>query len=195
MTVSSVPRCPWCGDDSLYIAYHDEEWGRPQHDDTKLFEMLILEGAQAGLSWITILRKREGYRRAFHGFDPQRVAQMTEDDVERLMQDSGIVRNRLKIRSAIRNAAVFLQLQQEHGSFDHWLWSHTQGQSVLNHWPTLQDCPASTALSDQISKSLKKAGMNFVGSTVIYAYLQATGVVNDHLLGCHCHPSYGKTQV
>ena len=194
MTVSSVPRCPWCGDDPLYIAYHDQEWGRPQHDDTRLFEMLILEGAQAGLSWITILRKREGYRRAFHGFDPQRVAQMTEEDVERLMQDSGIVRNRLKIRSAIRNAAVFLQLQQEHGSFDHWLWSHTQGQSVLNHWPSLQDCPASTALSDQISKSLKKAGMNFVGSTVIYAYLQATGVVNDHLLGCHCHPAYGKIQ-
>jgi DNA-3-methyladenine glycosylase I len=194
MTASSVPRCPWCGDDPLYIAYHDQEWGRPQHDDTKLFEMLILEGAQAGLSWITILRKREGYRRAFHGFDPQRVAQMTEEDVERLMQDSSIVRNRLKIRSAIRNAAVFLQLQQQHGSFDHWLWSHTQRQSVLNHWQSLQDCPASTALSDQISKSLKKAGMNFVGSTVIYAYLQATGVVNDHLQGCHCHPAYGKTQ-
>ncbi|NWK80238.1 DNA-3-methyladenine glycosylase I [Aquitalea sp. LB_tupeE] len=194
MTASSVPRCPWCGDDPLYIAYHDQEWGRPQHDDTKLFEMLILEGAQAGLSWITILRKREGYRRAFHGFDPQRVAQMTEEDVERLMQDSGIVRNRLKIRSTIRNAAVFLQLQQEHGSFDRWLWNHTQGQTVLNHWPSLQDCPASTPLSEQISKSLKKAGMNFVGSTVIYAYLQATGVVNDHLLDCHCHPDFGKNQ-
>ena len=192
MTATSVPRCPWCGDDPLYIAYHDQEWGRPQHDDHKLFEMLILEGAQAGLSWITILRKREGYRRAFHAFDPQRVAQMTEEDVERLMQDSSIVRNRLKIRSAIRNAAVFLQLQQEHGSFDHWLWSHTQGQSVLNHWSSLQDCPASTPLSDQISKALKKAGMNFVGSTVIYAYLQATGVVNDHLQGCHCHPDYAR---
>lgn len=190
MTALALPRCPWCGDDPLYVAYHDQEWGRPQHDDHKLFEMLILEGAQAGLSWITILRKREGYRRAFHGFDPQQVAQMGEDDVERLMQDSSIVRNRLKINSAIRNARVFLQLQQEHGSFAQWLWAHTDGRSVVNHWQSLAECPASTPLSDSISKALKKAGMNFVGSTVIYAYLQATGVVNDHLLGCHLHPAY-----
>lgn len=190
MTALALPRCPWCGDDPLYIAYHDQEWGRPQHDEHKLFEMLILEGAQAGLSWITILRKREGYRRAFHGFDPQRVAQMGEEDVERLMLDSSIVRNRLKINSAIRNARVFLQLQQEHGSFAQWLWAHTDGQSVVNHWQSLAECPASTALSDRISKALKKAGMNFVGSTVIYAYLQATGVVNDHLLGCHLHPAH-----
>ncbi|WP_199052995.1 DNA-3-methyladenine glycosylase I [Aquitalea sp. ASV15] len=190
MTALALPRCPWCGDDPLYMAYHDQEWGRPQHDDHKLFEMLILEGAQAGLSWITILRKREGYRRAFHGFDPQQVAQMGEDDVEKLMQDSSIVRNRLKINSAIRNARVFLQLQQQYGSFAQWLWAYTDGQSLVNHWQSLAECPASTPLSDSISKALKKAGMNFVGSTVIYAYLQATGVVNDHLLGCHLHPAY-----
>jgi len=190
MPQATLPRCHWCGDDPLYIAYHDEEWGRPQHDEHKLFEMLILEGAQAGLSWITILRKREGYRRAFHGFDPVKVAQMSEEDVERLMLDSGIVRNRLKIRSAIRNARVFLQLQQQHGSFDQWLWAHTGGHSVVNHWQSAAECPATSALSDSISQALKKAGMNFVGSTVIYAYLQATGVINDHLQGCHQHPHY-----
>lgn len=190
MPQASLPRCPWCGDDPLYVAYHDEEWGRPQHDEHKLFEMLILEGAQAGLSWITILRKREGYRRAFYGFDPVKVAQMSEEDVERLMLDSSIVRNRLKIRSAIRNARVFLQLQQQHGSFDQWLWAHTDGGSLVNHWQSMADSPATSELSDNISRELKKAGMNFVGSTVIYAYLQATGVINDHLQGCHLHPQY-----
>lgn len=190
MPQASLPRCPWCGDDPLYIAYHDEEWGRPQHDEHKLFEMLILEGAQAGLSWITILRKREGYRRAFYGFDPVKVAQMSEEDVERLMLDSSIVRNRLKIRSAIRNARVFLQLQQQHGSFDQWLWAHTDGGSLVNHWQSIAECPATSVLSDNISRELKKAGMNFVGSTVIYAYLQATGVINDHLQCCHLHPKY-----
>jgi DNA-3-methyladenine glycosylase I len=190
MSQATLPRCPWCGDDPLYVAYHDTEWGRPQHDENKLFEMLILEGAQAGLSWITILRKREGYRRAFYDFDPAKVAQMSEEDVERLMQDSGIVRNRLKIRSAIRNAKVFLQLQQQHGSFDQWLWAHTDGGSLVNHWQSTAECPATSSLSDNISRELKKAGMNFVGSTVIYAYLQATGVINDHLQGCHLHPHY-----
>jgi len=188
MLTPSASRCPWCGDDPLYIAYHDQEWGRPQHHDDKLFEMLILEGAQAGLSWITILRKREGYRRAFHGFDPNKVAAMTELDVERLMQDSGIVRNRLKINSAIRNARVFLQMQQQYGSFDQWLWAHTDGKSIQNHWQTKADVPASSPLSDRVSKALKQAGMNFVGSTVIYAYLQATGVINDHIQTCHLHP-------
>jgi DNA-3-methyladenine glycosylase I len=190
MPQASLPRCPWCGDDPLYVAYHDEEWGRPQHDEHKLFEMLILEGAQAGLSWITILRKREGYRRAFYGFDPVKVAQMSEEDVERLMLDSSIVRNRLKIRSAIRNARVFLQLQQQHGSFDQWLWAHTDGGSLVNHWQSMADSPATSELSDNISQGTEKAGMNFVGSTVIYAYLQATGVINDHLQGCHLHPQY-----
>ncbi len=186
--MTELTRCGWCGDDPLYVAYHDHEWGKPVHDDHKLFEMLILEGAQAGLSWITILRKREHYRRLFHDFDPAKVAAMTDADVERLLQDPGIVRNRLKVNSAIRNARVFLAMQREHGSFAAWLWAQVDGQPVQNHWATLQDCPASTPLSDRISKALKKAGMNFVGSTVIYAFLQATGVVNDHLLSCHCHP-------
>ncbi|MGL6048346.1 MAG: DNA-3-methyladenine glycosylase I [Vogesella sp.] len=182
-------RCGWCGTDPLYVAYHDHEWGRPVHDDRKLFEMLILEGAQAGLSWITILRKREHYRRVFHDFDPVKVAAMTDADVERLLQDPGIVRNRLKVNSAIRNARVFLAMQREHGSFAAWLWAQAGGQPVQNHWATLAEAPASTPLSDSISKALKKAGMNFVGSTVIYAFLQATGVVNDHLVSCHCHPA------
>lgn len=186
--MNELQRCGWCGDDPLYIAYHDEEWGRPVHDDTRLFEMLILEGAQAGLSWITILRKRDNYRRLFHGFDPARVAAMDDADVERLLQDAGIVRNRLKVNSAIRNARVFLAMQQQYGSFASWLWQHVDGQPVVNHWASLGECPASTELSDRISKALKKHGMNFVGSTVIYAFLQATGVVNDHLTGCPCHP-------
>ncbi|WP_047248254.1 DNA-3-methyladenine glycosylase I [Chromobacterium subtsugae] len=185
--MNETQRCAWCGDDALYVAYHDQEWGRPERDDRKLFEMLILEGAQAGLSWITILRKREGYRAAFHGFHPEKVAAMDEDDVERLMQNPGIVRNRLKIRSAIRNAKVFLQMQREHGSFADWLWGHVDGQPILRRRDD-ERVPASTELSDHISKELKKAGMNFVGSTVVYAYLQACGVVNDHLAGCFLHP-------
>ncbi|AOZ52619.1 DNA-3-methyladenine glycosylase I [Chromobacterium vaccinii] len=184
--MNETQRCPWCGDDPLYIAYHDEEWGRPERDDRKLFEMLILEGAQAGLSWITILKKREGYRAAFHGFHPEKVAAMTDDDVERLMQNPAIVRNRLKIHSAIRNAKVFLRMQQEHGSFADWLWAHVDGKPILRRRGD-ERVPASTELSDLISKALKKAGMNFVGSTVIYAYLQACGVVNDHLPGCFLH--------
>nr|WP_294863712.1 DNA-3-methyladenine glycosylase I [uncultured Pseudogulbenkiania sp.] len=186
--MNTATRCPWCGDDPLYVAYHDLEWGVPVHDDRKLFEMLILEGAQAGLAWITILRKREGYRAAFHGFDPERVAAMDEADVERLLLNPAIVRNRLKIHSAIRNARVFIELQRRHGSFAAWLWAQVDGQPVINRWSSLSECPASTPLSDAISKQLKKAGMNFVGSTVIYAFLQATGVVNDHLIGCHRHP-------
>ena len=190
--MTTLQRCGWCSDDPLYIAYHDHEWGQPVHDDRKLFEMLVLEGAQAGLSWITILRKRDNYRRAFHDFDPQRVAAMDEADVERLLQDAGIVRNRLKINSAIRNARVFLAMQQKHGSFAHWLWQHVGGQPLQNRWTSLAECPASTELSDRISKALKKEGMNFVGSTVIYAFLQATGVVNDHLCNCPQHPQHRK---
>lgn len=185
-----LQRCGWCGDDPQYIAYHDEEWGCPVHDDRKLFEMLILEGAQAGLSWITILRKRDNYRRLFHNFDPAQVAAMGADDVERLLLEPGIVRNRLKVNSAIRNARVFLAMQQQYGSFASWLWGHVDGQPVVNHWASLAECPASTELSDLISKALKKHGMNFVGSTVIYAFLQATGVVNDHLLSCPNHPQH-----
>ncbi|MFC3533121.1 DNA-3-methyladenine glycosylase I [Vogesella facilis] len=188
--MTTLQRCGWCGDDPQYIAYHDDEWGRPVHDDTRLFEMLVLEGAQAGLSWITILRKRDNYRRLFHGFDPARVAAMNEADVERLLLDAGIVRNRLKVNSAIRNARVFLAMQQQYGSFARWLWQQVDGQPIVNHWASLADCPASTPLSDRISKALKQHGMNFVGSTVIYAFLQATGVVNDHLLSCPNHPQH-----
>lgn len=187
--MTAMKRCDWCGDDPLYVAYHDEEWGKPVHDDRKLFEMLILEGAQAGLSWITVLRKRERYREVFHQFDPQRVAAMDDSDVERLLQDAGIIRNRAKVLSTIRNAKVFLALQAEHGSFANWLWAHVDGQAVINHWANLAECPASTPLSDRISKALQKAGMNFVGSTIIYAYLQATGVVCDHLTCCPQHPA------
>ncbi|AXE31419.1 DNA-3-methyladenine glycosylase I [Chromobacterium phragmitis] len=186
--MTDAPRCPWCGDDPLYVDYHDTEWGRPERDDRKLFEMLVLEGAQAGLSWITILRKREGYRAAFHNFDPAKVAAMSDNDAERLMQNPGIVRNRLKIHSAIRNAKVFMRMQREHGSFADWLWAHVDGQPIVRQRDD-ERVPASTELSDRISKELKKAGMNFVGSTVIYAYLQACGVVNDHLPDCYLHPA------
>jgi len=188
MPTDTLTRCPWCGDDPLYIAYHDEEWGEPVTDDRKLFEMLILEGAQAGLAWITVLRKREGYRRAFAGFDPIKVAAFGEAEVEQLMTDAGIVRNRLKIQSTIRNARVFLAIQQQHGSFADWLWRQVDYTPQLSRLQRLGDAPATSELSDQISKALKKAGMNFVGSTIIYAFLQATGVVNDHLTDCHRYP-------
>jgi len=175
-------RCAWCGDDPLYLAYHDEEWGVPVHEDRALFEMLTLEGAQAGLSWLTILRKREGYRRAFHGFEIARVAAMTEQEAEALREDTGIVRNRLKIASTIRNAKVFLKVQEEYGSFGKWLWAFTDGVPVQNAFADMASLPAETELSKQISKELKRAGMNFVGPTIIYALMQATGVVNDHVV-------------
>ncbi len=184
-------RCPWCGTDPLYTAYHDHEWGQPVHDDTSLFEMLVLEGAQAGLAWITVLRKRDAYRQAFHGFDPARVAAMDDAELEALRQNPSIVRNRLKIESARRNARVFVRIQAEHGSFARWLWAHVNGQPVVNRPLSMAEVPASTPLSDTVSRELKKAGMNFVGSTIIYAYLQAVGVVNDHLLGCRYKPGTG----
>lgn len=177
-------RCGWCGDDPLYIDYHDHEWGAPEHDDRKLFEMLILEGAQAGLSWITVLKKRENYRRAFDSFDPVRVAAYTDEDVERLLGDAGIIRNRLKINSAIRNARSFLEVQAEFGSFDDYIWGFVDGQPIQNRWSSLKELPAKTTLSDTISKDLKKRGFNFVGSTIIYAHMQATGMVNDHTTDC-----------
>ncbi len=179
-----MERCSWCGTDPLYQAYHDEEWGVPCHDDRKLFEFIILEGAQAGLSWITILRKRENYRAAFAGFDPAKVARFTDADVQRLLANEGIVRNRLKIASAIRNANVFLAIQQEFGSFDTYLWQYVQGKPVVHNLKSGEKLPATTPLSDAISKDLKKRGMNFVGSTIIYGYLQAMGVVNDHRRPC-----------
>jgi len=186
MDISGEPlRCAWCGTDPLYVAYHDEEWGRPVHDDRQLFEMLTLEGAQAGLSWITVLRKREGYREAFHHFDLEKVAAMTEGDEERLRSFEGIVRNRLKISSTISNARAFLDLQKEAGSFSEWYWAHTNGKVIQNRPETMSDLPATTELSEQISKELKARGFRFVGPTIIYAFMQATGMVNDHMTGCH----------
>lgn len=190
--MNSRSRCPWCGDDPLYLAYHDFEWGVPLHDDTRLFEMLTLEGAQAGLSWLTILRKREGYRRAFAGFDPARVAAFTGQDAARLLADPGIVRNRLKIASTISNARAVLELQERHGSLDSYLWSFVDGVPIRNRCETMADIPARTELSDRMSKELKKQGFRFVGTTICYAFMQATGMVNDHLTGCFCYD--GKQQ-
>lgn len=178
-------RCPWCGTDPLYIAYHDHEWGVPSHDDRHLFEMLILEGAQAGLSWLTILRKREHYREAFHGFDPQKVAAYTARDIQRLLADPGIVRNRLKIESAIKNAQGVLRIQKQYGSLNVFLWRYVQGIPRKNAWKSMQDLPTRSDQSDVMSKDLKKLGFNFVGSTICYSFMQAVGMVNDHLVDCH----------
>ncbi len=167
-------------------AYHDKEWGRPQHDDRVLFEFLILEGAQAGLSWSTILNKRENYRRAFHGFDVARIARYTDEDRARLLADAGIVRNRLKIEAAIVNAQATLALRETHGGLDAWLWNWVEGRPLINRWRERGQVPARTELSDRISKDLQKRGFKFVGSTIVYAYLQAVGVVNDHLADCFC---------
>ena len=180
-------RCNWCHGDDLYIEYHDKEWGVPTHDDKMLFEFLILEGAQAGLSWITILKRRQGYHNAFYGFDVNKVANMTEEDVERLMEDTGIVRNRLKINSAIKNARAFIKVQQQFGSFSQYLWAFVDRTPIINQRKTMADVPATTDISDKMSKDLKKRGFNFVGSTICYAYMQSMGLVNDHLTSC---PAY-----
>ncbi|NOY22455.1 MAG: DNA-3-methyladenine glycosylase I [Acidobacteria bacterium] len=177
-------RCPWCGDDPLYVKYHDEEWGVPVHDDRLHFEFLVLEGAQAGLSWITILRRREGYRKAFSGFDPVKVAGYDEERIEVLLQDEGIIRNRQKVRSAVKNARIFLQVQEEFGSFDRYIWSFVNGSPIQNHFEKDSDIPAKTALSEKISKDLKPRGFSFVGPTIVYAHMQAIGMVNDHLVSC-----------
>jgi DNA-3-methyladenine glycosylase I len=179
-----MKRCAWAGDDELYVKYHDEEWGVPVRDDRKLFEFLILEGAQAGLSWITILRKREAYREAFSDWDYNEIVLYGDSDVERLMGNAGIVRNRLKILSAVRNAKVFIEIRKEFGSFSDYLWGFVDGEPVKNNFESLDDIPASTELSEKISKDLKRRGMNFVGATIIYAFMQAVGVVDDHEVGC-----------
>lgn len=179
-----LTRCGWCGMDPLYIAYHDQEWGVPVHEDRRLFEMLILEGAQAGLAWITILRKREAYRAAFDGFDPQRVAAFSVQKIQMLLQDPGIVRNRLKIEAAIGNAKAFLAVQKEFGSFDRYLWAFVEGQPRINHWANLTEIPAVTPEAERLSKDLKRRGFRFVGPTIIYAFMQSIGMVNDHLTGC-----------
>jgi DNA-3-methyladenine glycosylase I len=181
-------RCRWAPpDDALYTAYHDKEWGVPVHDDRLLFEFLILEGAQAGLSWSTILHKRQNYRKAFARFDAKKVAKFTRKDVARLMKDAGIVRNRLKIESSISNAQAFLAVKKEFGSFDEYIWSFVGGKPLLNRWRTGAHVPASTEVSDKMSKDLKKRGFRFVGSTICYAFMQATGMVNDHSTTCFRH--------
>ncbi len=180
-------RCPWAGNDDEYIAYHDHEWGVPVHDDHKFFEFLILEGAQAGVSWQTILRKRENYRRAFAAFDPVVVAGYDEQKVGELLLDAGLVRNRLKINSAVRNAREFVRIQEEFGSFDSYIWDFVGGRPIVNEWESLRQVPAETIESRTISKDLKKRGFSFVGPTIIYAFMQATGIVNDHLVSCFRH--------
>jgi len=177
-------RCPWAGSDPLYVDYHDREWGRPTHDDLRHFEVLVLESAQAGLSWITILRKREAYRKAYRGFDPRRVARFDARDVARLLADAGIVRNRAKIEASIGNARAFLEVQAEFGSFDRWLYARLGGKPIVNRWKRMKDIPARTALSDAIAKELKERGFKFLGPTIIYSHLQAVGAVNDHVMDC-----------
>jgi DNA-3-methyladenine glycosylase I len=177
-------RCEWCGDDPLYIEYHDQEWGVPVHDDRKLFEMLILEGAQAGLNWLTILRKRENYRKAFHNFDVKKIAEYDTAKVAKLLADPGIVRNRHKIAATIQNANAFLKIQDDVGSFDRYIWQFVDGQPKRNRWKTLKEIPPKTAKSDAMSKDLKKRGFSFVGSTICYAFMQAVGMVNDHVVTC-----------
>ncbi|MCM2325175.1 MAG: DNA-3-methyladenine glycosylase I [Candidatus Woesearchaeota archaeon] len=180
-------RCTWAGADPLMMKYHDEEWGIPIHDDRKLFEFLILEGAQAGLSWSTVLKKRENYRAAFDGFSYERIAGYDEKKIEELMQNPGIIRNRLKIISTVNNARAFMRMRKEFGSFDSYLWSFVDGKQIKNSFRSLKDIPAKTELSDRISKDLKKRGMNFVGSTIIYAFMQAVGIVDDHTVDCFRH--------
>lgn len=179
-------RCHWANHE-LEIAYHDTEWGVPLHDDQCHFEFLILEGAQAGLSWLTVLKKRENYREAFANFDPEIVARFGEDKIESLRQNEGIIRNKLKINSAVRNAKAFLKIQKEFGSFDAYIWQFTGGKTIQNNWQTMEEVPAKTAEAEAMSKDLKKRGFNFVGPTICYAYMQATGMVNDHLATCFRH--------
>jgi DNA-3-methyladenine glycosylase I len=178
-------RCAWCSDDPLYVSYHDTEWGVPVHDDRRLFEFLVLEGAQAGLSWLTVLKKRENYRKAFDNFEIERVAKYGHQEIDRLLLDPGIVRNRLKIASAIQNAQGVLAIQEEYGTFDAYLWGYVNGSTIQNSWTSMADLPSKSAGSDQMSKDLKKRGFNFVGSTICYSLMQAVGMVNDHLVDCY----------
>lgn len=188
-----MKRCSWPGDNQLYIDYHDNEWGKPVYDDRKLFEFLILETFQAGLSWITILKKRENFRSAFDDFDYKKVALYNEEKVNELLQNSGIIRNQAKIRATITNSQAFMKVQQEFGSFSKYVWAFVNGIPIINSFKELKEVPAKTELSDIISGDMKKRGFKFVGSTVIYAHMQATGMVNDHLIDCFCHP-YNQKQ-
>lgn len=191
-TKKDLVRCPWCGDDPLYQDYHDTVWGVPVHDDQTLFEFLTLEGAQAGLSWITVLRKRENYRVAFDGFDPAKIARYSVKRQEKLLQNPGIIRNRLKVASTVTNAQAFLAVQAEYGSFNDYIWGFVDGRPIINRFNSMADVPASTPLAETISKDLKKRGFRFVGPTIVYAHMQATGMVNDHLVGCHRHKACAK---
>ena len=192
MTISQLTRCPWAGSEQIYIDYHDKEWGIPLHDDQRLFEMLILEGMQAGLSWITVLKKRENFRRAFDGFDAEKIAAYDDQKIEELMQDPGIIRNRRKITAAISNAKAFLEIQKEFGSFDRFIWDFVGGVPIINHFKSMSEVPANTPLSDKISRDLKKRGFNFVGTTIVYSFMQAIGMVDDHLTTCPCHTENKK---
>jgi len=185
-------RCPWATSDPLYIAYHDTEWGVPVHDDRELFESLVLDGAQAGLSWITILKKRDNYRRAFEGFDPRRVARYGPGQIKRLLADPGIVRNRRKIESAVHNAGLFLEVQKEFGTFDAYLWAFVGGRPKLNRWRRLSQIPVHTPEAEALSADLKQRGFKFVGPTICYAFMQAVGMVNDHLVDCFRYAEVGK---
>jgi DNA-3-methyladenine glycosylase I len=184
-----IVRCPWCHGDEAYTRYHDDEWGNPLRDNQKLFELLILEGAQAGLSWITILKRRDNYRRAFDHFDAEKIAAYTDRDIERLMQDAGIIRNRRKIVSTIGNAKAYLKMMEGRQDFSTWLWNWVDGEQQINHFTSMSEVPAFTELSENISKDLKKRGFSFVGPTIIYAYMQSAGLVNDHLVSCYRHPT------
>lgn len=177
-------RCAWCGDDPLYVAYHDEEWGVPEYDDQRLLAKLILDGAQAGLSWITILRKRENYWQAFDQFDPEKIARYDEAKIAALLQNPGIVRNRLKVQSAVKNARGYLDIMEQEGSFSGFLWQFVDGVPMQNRWQTMAEIPAETAVSQAMSKALKQRGFTFVGPTIVYAFMQAVGLVNDHLVDC-----------
>lgn len=190
MTIQA--RCPWCGSDPLYVAYHDSEWGVPCHDERTLFEFLILEGAQAGLSWITVLRKRENYRCAFDNFDPEIIARYGEKDVARLLADAGIIRNRLKIAASITNARATLALYEQGGTLDQLLWQFVDGQPRINRWRSMADVPAITPAAEAMSRELKQRGFRFIGPTVMYAHMQATGMVNDHLTSCPRHAAVGR---
>ena len=187
MMTKNKQRCTWVTSDTIYIDYHDNEWGKPIYDDQKLFEFLILEGAQAGLSWLTVLKKREHYRKVFDNFDPNKIAKYTPAKIEKLLADPGIIRNRLKVNAAIINAQAYLQVQKEFGQFSKYMWSFVGGKPMKNRWQRGKQIPASTAVSDAMSKDLKKRGFKFVGSTICYALMQAVGMVNDHLVDCFCY--------
>lgn len=177
-------RCSWCGETPLYVNYHDKEWGVPVYDDAKLFEFLILETFQAGLSWITVLRKRENFRKAFDNFDYKKIAKYDNNKFEELILDAGIIRNKLKVKATISNAQAFIKIQKEFGSFSKYIWAFVDDKPIVNKWKSLNEVPATTKISDKLSKNLKKRGFKFVGSTIIYAHMQATGMVNDHILSC-----------